>query len=144
MKLYNYELEGFISFLYRLKLVDYHSRMRTRFIKLLDERLNQYKDEYFGLVKEYSNLDDNGDPKIIKEENIERYDIKDPKAFKKAVEELLMEEVIIDETEERKKMLLSVRDSILNCGIEFEGDEALIYDRWCEVIENVYGGEKYQ
>lgn len=141
MKLYNHELEAFIAFLYKLKIVDYRSRMRTRFIKLLAEYFNRFKEDYMELISEHSRLDGQGNPEIIQEDGVEKYDIIDRAAFAKAYQELFEEEIIIEETEERKKMLLSVRDSVLNCGIAFEGEEQFAYDRWCELLEEAYGGE---
>lgn len=141
MKLYNHELEAFITFLYKLKIVDYRSRMRTRFIKLLADYFNRFKEDYIELIREHARLDEEGNPEIIEEDGVEKYDIVDRAAFAKAYQELAEEEIIIEETEERKKMLLSVKESVLNCGIAFEGEEQFAYDRWCELLEETYGGE---
>ncbi|MBW7474072.1 hypothetical protein K0T92_04905 [Paenibacillus oenotherae] len=141
MKLYNHELEAFIAFLYKLKIVDYRSRMRTRFMKLLAEYFNRFKEDYMALIQEHAHLDEEGKPRTIQEDGIEKYDIIDRAAFVKAYQELIEEEIIIEETEERKSMLLSVKESVLHCGIAFEGEEQFAYDRWCQLLEESYAEE---
>lgn len=141
MKLFNYELEPFIEFLYNLKLVDRKSRMRTRFIRLLNEKLQLLEDERLQLIREHARLDENGDPVIIVKDGKQVYDVKDIEKFNQAYMRLLHEEVVIDQTLERKDMLETVKDIVLNCGLEFEGEDQFKYDRWCEIMEQVDYGE---
>lgn len=137
MKLYNHELEKFMAFLYNLKLVDYRSRMRTKFIRLLAEKYKEFREDYDLLIKEHARFDDKGEPIEIDVDGQTRYEIIDPNEFKLACIHLLHEEVIIDQTQERKNMLMAVKDSVLHCGIEFEGQEAIEYDRWCDLVEGI-------
>lgn len=137
MKLYNFEIGPFCSFLYKLKLIDVQSRMRTRFIRLLAEYQKRYEEEYLELVKEHARLDPEGNPRWIEEDGRKKYDIVDSESFRTAFERLALEEVSIDETEERRNMLVSVRDSVLRCQLAFEGDDQLAYDRWCEIVEGI-------
>lgn len=142
IKLYNYELEPFIEFLYKLNLVDQKSRMRTRFIKLLAEKLQLFREEHLQLLREHCNLDEEGNPKILVRDGQQQYDVIDQSVFGPAFRELASEEVVIEQNEERKKMLLSVQDSVLNCGLVFEGQSQFEYDRWCEIVEQVdYGNQ---
>jgi hypothetical protein len=34
-------------------------------------------------------------------------------------------------------MLLNVAQSVLNCDIELSGNEAIMYDSWCEKLEEL-------
>lgn len=137
MKLFNYELEHFIMFLYNLKLPNYQSRMRTRLLKLLSEKYKELEDDRLSVIKEYAELDEKGEPVLIRDGSVSKYNIKNKESFEKAMFELFAEEVIIDQTEERSRMLIAVRDSVLNCDLEFEGNEAIQYDRWCEIVEEI-------
>ena len=141
MKLRNYDLEPLILYLNKMKLAGKASRMRTRFINILTEKYKLFKDEHMQLIKEYANLDEDGNPKIIVRDGQRVFDIKDELAFNKEFNELLFEEVIIEENEVNKNMLLSVRDSILNSEIEVSEEEAFLYNEWCEQFENIYKNE---
>lgn len=137
MKIYNHELEKFIQFLYELKLMDRKSRMRTRLIRLLADKQAELQQDHLQLVKEYAELDGEGNPIVVEKDGNQVYDIRDQQPFAQAYQRLLLEEVVMEENEERKDMLLSVRDSVLNCGMAFEGEQSLYYDRWCEIVEQI-------
>ena len=47
----------------------------------------------------------------------------------------MLEEWVIELSEENKDMLLTLKDSILNLDIILKGKEAMQYDRWCEILE---------
>lgn len=89
------------------------------------------------LIKEHAHLDENGNPKVIEKNGIKQYDIKDISSFNKDYSELLNEEVIIDESESNKEMLLSIKESVLNYEQELEGEAAILHDRWCEIVEQI-------
>lgn len=137
MKFFIHELEYVISFLYRLKLLDFSSRMRTRFIKILAERFQQYKEEYLDLVMEHCVLDDDGQPEIITEGEVQRYNIKDLQSFQTSLAPLLNEEFVIEVTDNNRNMLKSVAYSVLNCGLEFAGDDQFKYDALASKFEEL-------
>jgi hypothetical protein len=137
MKLYNHELESFTTFLFKLNLIGKASRMRTRFIKILTEKHKQFKEEHFQLIKEYAHLDSEGNPIIIESEGKSRYDIKDQANLDKEYYEIATEEIIIDESDSNYEMFQSVATSILNCESEFKGAEAAMYNRFCEIAEQI-------
>lgn len=137
IKLFNYEIELFIKFLFDLKLVDQKSRMRTRFIRLLSEKLQLFEEERLQLLKEHSYLDEQGNIRVIEKDGDTLYDVKDLNKFNIAVNQLLYEEVVIEQNIEREVMLLTVKDIVLNCGLEFVGKEAVNYDRFCEIVEQI-------
>ncbi|WP_019638996.1 hypothetical protein [Paenibacillus fonticola] len=137
MKFFIHELEYVISFLYRLKLLDFSSRMRTRFIKILAERFQQYKEEYLDLVMEHCVLDGDGQPEIITEGEVQRYNIKDLQAFQTSLAPLLNEEFVVGITDNNRNMLKSVAYSVLHCGLEFAGDDQFKYDALAAKFEEL-------
>lgn len=138
MKMKNQEVEYFADFLMSFELKGSHSRIRTRFVKqVLAERVSLVKDEHADLIREYARFDDEGKPIVIKIGDQDAYDVPDRVSFNKEYFMLLNEDFVIDETEERKEMLLLIKDIILNCDKTFKGREALEYDRWCEIVEEI-------
>lgn len=141
-KIKNYNLEGYIKLLYNLKLKGKDSRMRTRFIRLLQERFQMIMVEAQEIQTEYAVKDDNGEV-IFKEvkmpggEKNKSFKITDPIKYNLEINELMDEDYIIEVNEERKEMLMSVKDSILNCEMEFSGQEAELYDSLCEAVEEI-------
>jgi hypothetical protein len=137
MRLRNVEVESLIKFLMELELKGRDSRLRTRFVKLLMERQTLIDEEHQQLVKQYSSKDKDGNPNIVVKDGKQFYDVEDKVGFNREYYILLNEEYIIEETEERKEMLLLIKDIILNCEKTFMGGEALEYDRWCEIVEEI-------
>lgn len=138
MKMKNEEVELFANFLMSLEMKGYESNLRTRFVKnVLAERAAMIKEEHAELIRQYARFDEEGNPIIVTIGDNRAYDVPDRVAFNKEYFMLLNEEFIIDETEERKKLLLLIKDIILNCDKTFKGREALEYDRWCEIVEEI-------
>jgi hypothetical protein len=136
MKMRNYEVEGFIGFLMGQELSGKKSRARTKFAKLATEHMKEVEEGRMQLIKEYSNLDENGQPKTIEKENGQSsYDIKDMTAFVKEYDVLMNENFIIEETESNKEMLEIVKDAVLETEQTFKGSDALVYERYCEIVE---------
>lgn len=139
MKMKNIELESFINFLDTLKLVDRASRMRTRLKRKLVEKHKLFEEERMEIANQYAKKQENGESVIENRDGQNVIVIDDIESANKAFTELFLEDVVIEENEENKNMLLSVKDSVLNCGFVFEGDQADAYCRWCEILEDVYG-----
>lgn len=138
MKMKNEEVEDFAKFLMSLELPSFESRLRTRFVKrVLAERVALVQEEHAELIREFARFDEDGNPIIVKDGDKQMYDVPDRATFNKEYFKLLNEDFVIDETEERKEMLLLVKDIILNCDKTFKGREALEYDRWCEIVEEI-------
>lgn len=138
MKMFNIEVELFINFLMELELPAKQSRMRTRFCKLGIERLNLIAEERMDIIKRYANLDENGEIKQIKNsEGILLWDVQDKDAYNNDYRELMLEEWVVELSEENKDMLLTLKDSVLNLDVILKGKEAMQYDRWCEIVETI-------
>jgi len=134
----NYEVEQFGRFLFDLTLRGKQSRMRTRFVKVLQGRLELQIAEREQLVNEFAKRDEKGE--IVYQENEagqEGIVIGDVEEFNKEVICILEEDFIIEETQEVLDMLIEVKNIVLDCDLEFSGDEATQYDRWCEIVEEI-------
>lgn len=131
IKIEKSKLAPIINLLYDLPLRGKQSRHRTKFIKLLHERHEEYREDIKQLLKEHCHLDENGEPKI-KEDNT--YDVKDIDAYLKDKKELDEEEIVI-EGGDAQGMLKTVKEILFNCDREFSGQEAMIYDYICEKFE---------
>ena len=138
MKMFNIEVEPFINFLMELELPAKQSRMRTRFCKLGIERLRLLEEEKMEIIKKHANIDENGEVKQVKDEQGRLiWDIKDKDGFNADYKELMIEEWVLELNEEKKDMLLTLKDIVLNLDIVLKGKEALQYDRWCEIVEQI-------
>jgi hypothetical protein len=136
MKMYNYEIENFVIFLTNEEVNAKHSRMRSRFLKLVSAHLNQIEEERQELIKQFSYKDENGEPQTeAKEDGSTVFKLKDIEGFQKEYTELMLEEFIIEPTGDKENMLKAIQDIILNTNKTFKGQEAADYDRFCDIVE---------
>jgi hypothetical protein len=119
-----------ISLLFDLPLRGKQSRHRTKFVKLLNDRLKEVEEQRIQLAKEHAKKDENGEPIA----NDGKFDIEDMDAFKKDLEELYDEKMVI-EGGDAQGMLKTVKDVLFNCDKEFSGQEAMLYDYLCDIFE---------
>lgn len=138
MKLLNVELEAFVNFLMEESLNGKQSRMRTRFCKLLSEQIKLIKDEEHQLIIKYCKKENDGTLKTkIDEQQREVYDIENTHLLNNDIKELYLEEYILDNTEEKKELFLTIKNIVENTQRTFKGNEALEYDRFCEIVETI-------
>lgn len=138
MQMYNVEIKPFVEFLMKLELPGKESRMRTRFCKMAAQKINDLMEEKMIIIKKHGNLDKDGNVKQTKDSQGRLiWDIKNKEGFSKDYKELISEKWILDNTEERKEMFLTLKNVVLNVNITFKGQEALEYDRWCEIVETI-------
>jgi hypothetical protein len=137
MKIRHEELLGLGNFLMELKLNGKESRMRTRLVKRMQTHLDLVQTEKDEIIQNYGVLDENGNLKTKQENGKEYYEIEDREACEKEILELLQEEMVIEENEENKEMLLVVKEAVLNCDMVFQGQQAFEYDGYCELFENL-------
>ncbi|MFD4489915.1 hypothetical protein [Lysinibacillus fusiformis] len=140
----NYEIGELQSFLFNLILKGKESRMRTRFIKLLEDQIELLKVERQQLINDYALKDENGEivteTKEIhnKEEEIVLFQCEE--AEKEAQLQIMLmmnEDFIMEETADKIEMLTVLQSIILNCELEFTGNKAVLYDRFCEIFEEI-------
>ena len=133
MKIKNSGISGLAEFLASEKLVKKQSRMRTKFLKLLNESINEIESFRKEMLEEYSKKDDEGNALI--EDN--SYVLEDAEAFNKEYLELMNEDFVIDETASKREVLQHVKRILENTETEFEGVKAFQYDSWCDAFENL-------
>jgi len=138
MKFKNVDINGLAEFLTTEKLVKKQSRMRTKFLKLLNEAINEIESFRKEMLEKYSKKDDDGNALI--ENN--SYVLEDAETFNKEYVELMNEDFIIDETESKREMLQNIKRILENTDTEFDGVKAFQYDTWCEAFENLKYEEK--
>lgn len=114
--------------------------MRSRMIRLLSGYMQRLQTEYEELVREHARKDEHGEPMMEEVDGERKLMLVNTEAFQQAYRQLLEEEIVLDQTAERREMLLAVREAVLHCGLTFEGDEAVRYDRWCEIVEGISDG----
>ncbi|WP_256719463.1 hypothetical protein [Paenibacillus odorifer] len=133
----NEEVQDFAKFLMSFELKGRESRLRTRFVKILGERATLIEEDHNELIRQFATFNEKGEPNIVEINGRKAYDVPDRAAFNKEYFLLLHEDFVIDENEERKELLLFIKDIILNCEKTFKGGEALEYDRWCDIVEEI-------
>ena len=134
----NFELKVFGEFLYELSLKGKDSRMRSRFIALLEAQLELIQKERDILLQDYAQTDENGRP-ITKEDNEGNpfMVLKDAQSYNLEITKLMQEEFVIEVKDDNKDMLKTVAEAVLNVDKEFSGFEAESYNRLCDVLEPV-------
>ncbi len=122
--------------------------MRTRFLKLLEDQLNLVNQERQQLVADYADKDDNGEV-LYNKEIVDNKEIEIPIFGKDAEKEvqrqiltLLHEDFIIEETADKIDMLQVLQEILLNLDLEFTGKKATLYNRYCEIFEDIQLLEK--
>lgn len=136
MKFHNYELDKFSEVIFNIKLKGKESRMRTRLLKQISEYLEKTiqieKDE---ILKEYALKDDKGE--MIFSEDGTQIKINPDRIgeFNTEYNNLMNETYSIDETDSNEEIIKTVGNSLINCDLEFQGQEAHFFDSWCERFE---------
>lgn len=133
MKIKNSDVNGLAEFLAKETLGGRASRMRTKFLKLLNEAVNEVEGFRKEILEKHSKKDSEG--KAVIEGN--SYVLKDPLAFGKEYAELMNEDFIVDETESKREVLQHIKRILDNTSAEFEGVQAFQYDQWCEAFEDL-------
>ncbi|MEC1179208.1 hypothetical protein P9B03_11995 [Metasolibacillus meyeri] len=141
----NYEIAELQSFLFNLSLKSKESRMRTRFINLLDEQQELIKKERLMIIDEYASKNEAGlavtEKKLIDNEEVELVVFPNAEVeidVKNQIALLMNEDFIIEETESKIDMLKCVQEIVLNCDLELSGAKASLYNRFCEMFEDIH------
>lgn len=131
LEIENGKLTAIGDYLYGLKLVRKQSRMRRRFISLLDERNKIYLEDKKELQEEHANKDEKGKA-IIKDG---KYDIPDMIAFSNDLQELNIEKYIIEGGDHRE-MLRTMKEILKKYDdVEYEGVDSEVYDYLCDQFD---------
>ena len=135
MKIKNSYIEDFATFILSFRLKSTENRMRNRFVKVLQSHMKLLQEEHKELLEEYCKKDANGNFNTINKDGKSFYDIDDVKGFQVEFDILMQENFVIPNNESNQQMIKTVKDIILNCDKEFSGQEALIYEAYCEMFE---------
>lgn len=100
---------------------------------------SEYNVEFTDILSRFCEKE-NGKWKTIKLEDSEHYDVKDLDGYKKEFQTMQDEHFLIEQNETNREMLLTIRDIIMNCPIETQGNDALIYDRFWDMVEDISYG----
>lgn len=152
-KLKNIYIASFVNWLTMQSLKGQYSRARTRFVKVLQDRLKEYSGFQKELVNKYVEKDKDGKVKTEKINGQEHFKFKkeeDKESYLKELEELGKEEFILDITEANKKDIDIIKKVTLETDYKFgpvEGSDpmqnifaariAVEYDEWCESLEKL-------
>ena len=132
----NYEVEPLKQFLAEIPLKGASSRMRTRFINILNDQINLISEERNVLVEDYAKKDDEGNSVTETTEDGRLFVIiEDKEQYNKEILKLMHEDFIYGVSPEKEQMISSVYDALINYDRELTGEEAFIYDRFCEIFE---------
>lgn len=139
MKFKNHEVEDIANLLFSLSLKGKESRMRTRFVSLLEQQLNDViVKENRELIEHYAERDGEGNI-AVDQENPNMFKLKKETAqeYHEERHALLNEYFYIEENESNKMMILTVVEIVLEGDFEVSGKIAKLYDGWCEEFEAV-------
>lgn len=121
-----------IDFLSNISLKGKQSIHRTRFIKLVNEKLKQISEEELELVKEFTGIDEEGNPK---KNEMGNFDIKDASGFLKQQKEYF-EECYVIEGGDAHGMLKTMKAVIENYDQELSGKDAEVFEHLFTAFEN--------
>jgi len=148
LTLINYQLLPLAKFLGEEKLNGKDSRYRTRFLKVLADRIEENEKERLELCKKFSvkqevsgqevsvYLDKEGKDTLDEKQSV-AFKLGDLKAFNDEYALMLNETLIIDITPANKDMVYTVKDVLFNTSVEFKDGNAASYNTWCEAFESI-------
>ena len=143
------EVRAFQDWLIAQKLHGPASLSRTRFIKLIMDRVTEVDEQRIVIAKEHSKnkkgeivfIDKDG-KKCPEGTEGGRYDVKDMAKFYDEWQEYLNEDYLIDVTSANNEIINGVKAIVLNTNDEFAGREAIRYEEWCDAFLDIYKKEK--
>ncbi|MEE4571107.1 DUF1617 family protein [Paenibacillus polymyxa] len=138
MKIQNQQLEWLVQFCLKFEMNAKGSRQRSKFIKILQEKIEEYRKHRQELIELYATKDEQGEPLIILDNGERCYDVKDKNGYMKEFIELQLEYNYINQTEENILMLKVVGDAYLNHEDMFLGIEGDHYSCICEEFEELF------
>lgn len=113
------------------------SRSRNQVVNILKERIVAFEKERMDLIKQHTEVDDKGNPKVS--ENGRIYIMKNDKQaeFNKKFQELVeTSEFIFDILPSNEKDFKTIAPIILNSKKDFNYEQGVAYSTLCEKLEN--------
>lgn len=114
-----------------------YSRMRTRFINILEERIRLADNELQQVVADYVMIIDGQPATTINEFGSQVYQFEDDEKRSKYIEESseIKAEYTVIEGENNRLMLEDVFHLLENSDVEYVGEQASLYDQLCLAFE---------
>lgn len=138
MRLPNYMVSSFTEFLFSLELPFRQSRLRSKLVKQARMQLKEIEEVRQELIEKYGEKDSEGKVKTESKEDGSMFiPLSDVDGFNNDITELMQEDWIVEENESNKDMLLAAKDIILNYDGVLKGEEAMQFDVYAEVFENL-------
>lgn len=129
----NSELVHISNLLTSLKLSGKASRGRSKLVKLLAKKEQEYNDDFNEIRKPHILLDDSGQP-VIQDDKVQFKTKEDRLQVNIELEELSNEQAVIDITEYKEK-LDALYQSLDNYPYELERMDAMAYDTLMDRLE---------
>jgi SepF-like predicted cell division protein (DUF552 family) len=134
IKIENQKLAPAINLLYGLSLKGKQSRHRSKFVRMLQEKFNEFIEDEKQLRKEECNLDEKGEPKTFIKNGVKTLDVKDLSHFEKVKNELYKEKVVIAGAEKETAMQ-TVHKVLDSLDKELSNQDADAYDYLLDQFE---------
>lgn len=133
IELLNKDLANCSNFLFDIKLKKDESRAKSKFMKLIQRKHEEYAEDIKELTKEYAVLDEDGNPVLLNERI---YKIKEESSIECQVEvDKLSKEVAIIEGGEYVNQFKTIKTVLENYDEEMEGFKAEAYDVLLDAFE---------
>ncbi|MGG0667628.1 hypothetical protein ABE073_03775 [Lederbergia citrisecunda] len=132
----NFEVKELGDFLYKLSLKGKESRMRSRFVSMLEAHLAQVNAERQQLIDEFAKKDEKGEFLVEIEDGVETLVFENRREFNREMAILMNEDFIIEESKDKAEMIEAVKGILYTYGeaTEMSGDSAMLFDRFCEIL----------
>lgn len=114
------------------------SRVRNRFLKLIEPRYNEIETERLAKLKEITPKDEAGKPKMMPDKRT--FDLGDQaEPFNEWIKERHAEEYVIDILDSNKATLRGVKDLLKKVGenLMFNSEQGESYDELCDIFETL-------
>lgn len=133
------------SFLNGLMLHGSKSRERTKFLKIINDRVLATEQERIKLASKHAKRNKHNEILYVGADGKETtnnttggsFVIENQEDFKKDLLSYLEEEFVIEISPTNNVTIYTVKELLLKCDKEFSGQEAVQYNEWCEAFENI-------
>lgn len=132
LEIENNQLANCINILNKIKLGGLPSIYKTRLIKKLEDFLMRAAEEQKEIQKQFFEVDENGEP-ILEDEKC-----KDLEEYRKTIIDFVTEKAVIDDGDSQV-MLRSVKSSLEKSEVEWEPEEAFIFEYLYTALEDAEG-----
>lgn len=121
------------------------SRARTRFLKIIGERIKEINEERVKLLEDNAFKNKKGEVLLIDKDGKEtieknkgvKYKMKDEMKYQKEYFDYINEDYVIDVSPANQETIYGVRDIVLDSEEEFNGRMASLYEEICSSFEAV-------